>query len=497
MKKKIILFYPKTEKENINRNLPLALLAVGSPLAYEEYDVRIFDSRRDGHYKTFIKNNSDNVMCFGVSVMTGYQIYEAMDFSSFAKKLKPDIPVVWGGWHPSILPEQTMDFRDIDILVRGQGEETFRELIFAIDKKRQINEISGITYRCNGKVIRNSNRDMIDMNNFVPMDTSLIDIEKYLFDSFLGTRTLFWVTSYGCPFHCTFCCSPILYPGRWTGLNAERVVEQLRGFVEKYEINAINFVDNNFFVNKDRVMNICKGIIDNNLKIYWGANVRIDQINNFGKEMLTLLKRSGCRQLFIGAESGDEDILKMVSKNISIEDTYKAAGLLSENDIVAEMFIMVGFPDQPEKDLGESLRLIKDIKMKFPNHQFTPFLYTPYPGTKLFRKSNEKGLKIPVSLKGWIPWTLLSVRTPWIDNKFLDRVNSFTKFYFPLAFPSESLKKRFQEGLRGYIYKFLHRLERYRVERNFFLLPLEWSFVKNFYRLKLKLNIFKGIKNFR
>lgn len=497
MKNAVILFYPKTEKENVNKNIPLAILKVGSQLKGAGYDVITIDERFEENYENRLKKALDNAICFGVSVMTGYQIGGGLNASRFVKRIDKNISVIWGGWHPSILPEETLTNENIDIVVRGQGEQTMEEAVDVIKDKRNLKDIGGIGYKENGKVILNKCRAFQDINEFYPISFDILNIESYIFKGPLGKRSIFWNSSQGCPYRCGFCCTPTVYERRWSGLEAEKIVEQVRILVNDYKVNAVTFAEDNFFVDLKRIEKLCKGFIENNFNINWVSDIRIDRVNQLSDEFMLLLKKSGCVKLFIGAESGDEEVLSLIDKKINVSDNYKAAEKLARHKIVTDFFVVVGFPGDPEKDLKETLKMISDIKALYPDHQFTPLIFTPYPGIPLMKTSIKHGLKVPDRLEGWVNWSVLSVNTPWISRKYLDKVNMYAKYLYPLAFPSSSLKNKLEKRLLGLPYRTLREVARFRINRHFFGFPAEWKLLLMFHKLRARFKLLENVESFR
>ncbi|MDD4910360.1 MAG: radical SAM protein [Candidatus Omnitrophica bacterium] len=493
----IILFYPKTERDNINKNIPLPLLKIGSELKNAGYKVVIIDERMEENYIDGLKQALPEALFFGVSSMTGYQIAGGLRASSLVKKINGELPVVWGGWHPSILPEETLANENIDIVVIGQGEATIKELPYALSHGLGLESVDGIAYKRQGRVVRNDQRQFRDINEFGPAAFDLFDFEKYIFTTPLGGRTIFWNSSQGCPYACGFCSTPEVYKRRWSGLSADNLSAQINTLVKRYKIDGITFAEDNFFVDLKRAEDICRKIIDSGIRIKWATDARVDQINRFPESLISLLEESGCAKLYIGAETGDEDVLDLIDKKIRPGDIVKAAEILDKHRIVSEFFMIAGFPLDPEKDLQRSLKLIKDIKSRFPDHQFTPFLYTPYPGTPLLDLSIKKGLRVPEKLEDWQDWSILTVNTPWVNNAYLDKINMCVKYLYPLAFPSKSLERRFSNGYKGFFYRMLRRIAALRVKYDFFIMPLEWAAIKMFYRLKTRFNIFAGFDSFR
>ena len=495
-KKKVVLFYPISEKENIYKNFPIAFIKLGSQLLREGFEVELIDSRIEVEYEAHLIKALQDALFLGVSVMTGYPILHALKASRISKKANKELPVVWGGWHPSLLPAQTILNEDIDVVVTGQGERAIVELAKAIQSNASLSSIKGIYYKNrNGAVMENGHRPFEDVNNFAPVDFSLVDTSLYANATDLGRRSVFWVTSQGCPYGCGFCCTHGLYRQRWSGLVADRVLAEVEILVNGMGVDGISFTEDNFMVEYKRVIAFCEGLLRMKIKINWAMDARVDQVLHLTEQDLNLLRNSGCRKVFLGVESGDQEVLDHIDKKITVEQTYEAAKRLHDYGIIAEIFLMVGFPWNPRRDLQKTLRMIQEIKSKYPNHQSTPFLYTPFPKTKLYEIAVQNGLKEPASLEEWINWSVLKVMTPWVDRKYLNTVNMLVKYYIPMAYPSEMLNRMFSRRVVGPILKILHKLALARMKKNFFRLSIEWYVVNFFYyNIKVKFNLFKGLR---
>lgn len=494
----ILLFYPKTEPQNLYFNLPLSLIKIASQLKAGGFKPMIIDSRVEPGAMERVAELLPRAICLGVSCMTGYQIHEAIKVTQLAKRVDPDFPVIWGGWHPSLLPEETIRNKDIDIIVKGQGEKALGEIAEQLKNGGDLSGISGIVYRDkSGKTVFNPDRPFADINGFSPIDFSLfdnIDIGKYIHRTPLGERTIFWNTSQGCLYDCGFCCTSAMHGRRWSGLKTESIIREIRILSSRFRIDSIVFCEDNFFTDRERIRRLSENLIAEKIKIKWAADCRIDQLLGFSDDLLSLFKKSGCDKIYLGAESGDQQVLDLIDKKIKVGDIYRAAEILDRHDIVGELFVMVGFFLDPKKDLEQTIALISRIKKNYPDHQATPTLYTPYPGTKLFEASRQKGFSSPRELDQWINWSILCANVPWINKAYRNRLNMLIKFYLPFAYPSKSLQKVMRKGKLGILYKLTHKLARFRISRNLLVFPIEWHLVNYFYyKIKPKRDIFKDL----
>jgi len=491
----VILFYPKTEPDNIYRNLPVAMLKLASGVTAHGFRVKVIDSRIEKNYVSALNELLPQAVCFGVSVITGYQIFHGLRASEIVKQRFPDLPVIWGGWHPSLLSEETIQNNCIDIVARGQGERTLIELINSLQNNLPLEEVKGIIYKNkNGEIVSNPQRPFEDINNFAAINFNSLDLNKYIHQTPLGKRTIFWNTSQGCFYSCGFCCSPAMYGKHWSGLKVERILAEIETLIKDFGIDSIVFCEDNFFTDNLRVSKLCQGLLNRNMRLKWSTDGRIDRVVGFSDDYLSLLKESGCEKIFLGAESGDQDVLNLIDKKIRVKDTFAAAVLLNHHNIIAEFFVMAGFFLNPEKDLRDTIRMVGEIKRRFPNHQATPTLYTPYPGTALFDLAKKKGFSAPAKLKDWVNWNIQTPTVPWVDKKYHNKFNMLVKFYLPLAYPSGILRTNIKTSRLGFLYKIMHKIAKFRVEKDIWLFPVEWYLVKNlYYRIILRKEIFKNI----
>ena len=184
-RKKVVLYNPMA----LFFDMPLALLAIGSVLDPERYEVVIIDARIEDDPTAKMRAHLPGAVCLGLTVLTGTPLRDALEMSEFAKNIAPDVPVIWGGWHTSLFPQQPLqDETCIDITVQGQGENTFRELVDRLDKNEPLAGLAGICYRHEGKIVQTMPRALEDMDAFAPANYDLIDVEAYWFETFAANH---------------------------------------------------------------------------------------------------------------------------------------------------------------------------------------------------------------------------------------------------------------------------------------------------------------------
>lgn len=493
--KRIVLFSPKTDFNYYFNGVPLSLLAI-SRFLYEEggYDIKIISASPKEDYIQTILQLSDGAICFGVTSMTGYQIYDGLRAAKAVKEKYPNIPIVWGGWHPSICSTQTVSNPNVDIVVRGQGERTFTELVHKLQDHLPLNDVLGITYKQDGKVFHNADRLFEDINNFPALPYHLIDVEEYF--RRMGSRTLYYVSSYGCPHRCGFCAELTVNKRRWSGLKAERVIDELQSIVAKYNVDSIIFADSNFFVNERRVCLICERIIDRKLNIEWRyANGRLDQLMHYNEDTWRLMRDSGCESILIGAESGSQEALDLINKDATVEDTIEFTKISKSYGIKIIFSFMLGFPPRSEKlnqaideEFRQTVNLIDKIKSIYDNVQILCFIYTPYPGTPLYDLSIEHGLKEPDTLEDWSHFDLLAKNTPWVPDKHVKLIQQLIKYIFPFVFKQVDYSRLLNKSIpvkffNQSLLEILHRMASFRWKHKFFSIPIEYQITRFLWRL--------------
>ncbi len=383
-----VLIYPQLEFMGTQlATPPYSILFIADYLRKRNIDVKTLDLRFDKINRVLSIIYETAPEYIGISVMTGPQIYHALKISKIIKKEFKDIKIVWGGVHPTILPGQTLQNQLIDFVIRGEGEFSYFELVSG-KKKSQIN---GLSYKKNNKIIHNPNRELLDsaeLNKLcIPWD--LVNPMRYI-----KNNTLNLITSRGCPFKCSFCYNTFLN-NYWRGWTAEKCIQEFNR-VLNFDIQKINFYDDNFFANSERIKILFKYFKNKSLE--WKAELRVDKLTySLAKEA----KKHGCSQMFFGVESGSQKILNILNKKISLEDIIRSAKITKDINIIADYSWMIGIPDETKEDLQKTITLIKKIKKINPDCDFSIKILFPYPKTLIYERAIKSGFKPPTNLYSW------------------------------------------------------------------------------------------------
>jgi anaerobic magnesium-protoporphyrin IX monomethyl ester cyclase len=448
--RRVILVYPRFFKgwrAQPGVAIPLSLLSVATPVSLSGYAVRIIDQRIEPEWQSIlIEELAQDPICVGVSSMTGPQLQFALEISGIAKRYG-SAPIVWGGVHASLLPEQTLGNENIDIVVQGEGEETFLELVRALDGKMPLSGVKGIWYKEDGAIKNTGNRVFIDLNRLPPPAYDLINPARYRRVMF-GVPQQNFFTSRGCPHQCTFCFNTAFDRKRWRAMEPDLVVKRIKDFVTEYKLQGLIINDSNFFVDMGRGRNILRGIIRENLKIVI-AKMNIDPgtLIKMDREDFALLEKAGCRRFSSAIESGSEKTRKLLGKPVDVERFLEANRAISRTPIVPSYPFMMGFPTETKEDLAESISLAFKLVDENPNAGVSFNIYTPYPGTELFDTAVQHGLRAPKCIEEWVPFNYRSLAQngPWLSKEMqkIVRMLDFSSFFIgqrALLKPTEDTK---------------------------------------------------------
>ncbi|RJQ47078.1 MAG: radical SAM protein [Gaiellales bacterium] len=466
--------------------MPLSIMAVAAPVHAAGYEVVLFDERLHEDADEELLAAAEGALCVGVSTITGDQLKGAIRFSRRIKERYPEMPVIWGGYHPTLLPELTAAEPYVDAVVRGQGEKTFQEIVARLEEGRGFDGIAGVTWRdAAGTIVSNPDRPMASLDEFPPVPYELLDIERF-FRMNRGRRAIQYLSSQGCPFKCGYCVEPKVF-GKWSGRSAEKVVDELEELARRYRLEHVSFADANFSANLKRVREICELLIERGIRITWTVTGRADQVVRITPDMSRLMKDAGCATMEIGIESGSQTILDIVDKRTTPEKALRSNEILRQAGIKGVYAFMVGFPrelDVEGDEIRQTLSLIKRLRAVHPDVVTVTFFATPYPGTPFYEMTGGLDIPRPQTTEEWASWESTSVSTPWITEQEKDLVERCNNFYFPFAYLNQQKRERMRR-LRWKLALYpLHWLSLLRCRFDYYGLPFEWLIMKRLLQMK-------------
>ena len=407
-KPKVVLYNPRA----VFYTMPLALMAIASALDRDNIDVVIVDGRLENDPVAAVIAAARSAVCVGVTVLTGAPIHDALAVSRAIKSTYPTMPIVWGGWHPSLFASECLDEPAVDIVVSGQGEDTFRNIVDRL--------IAG------EPVAGTQSAPLKDLNAFPAHDYSLIPVERFF--ALKGSRQIDYISSQGCRFRCAFCADPAVFNRGWTGLAPERIADEIAFLDQRYSVDDVAFQDETFFTHAQRVNALADEFLKRNLSITWTATLRADQACRLGDELFAKVVRSGLRRVMVGVESGSQEMLDRLQKDMKLEQVRATADMCTRHGVGAIFNFIVGFPGESEQSMQATLALAKELRRSNPDFETPIFYYRPYPGNPMAELSAARGYVFPRGLEQWADFDYVAGRGPWITPAQWQRVERF-KFY--------------------------------------------------------------------
>jgi radical SAM superfamily enzyme YgiQ (UPF0313 family) len=436
----ILLIYPQLGSfDDVVRDIPLSLIYAATHSVKMGYNVKIADLRLlGGNWQQIIDPLFKNGCGLaGISVMTGNPIKTSLKISHYIKE-KYNIPIVWGGPHPTILPEQTLENPYIDFVIRDWGSKALCQLIEhlkgnSVDKEN----ILGLGYKNNGKVILNPPQTCFEILDYHDLPYDLVDISGKNYSRLKKGNLVFPIfTSMGCPYKCNFCMSPAVNKNikgkKWIAYDVEDVLGHIEYLSKRYQFSRIQIYDDVSFVDLDRMYNLLTEYIkrgyNKKYKIdFRGA--RINELDRMDDEFFRLLVDANVELLFIGMESGSPKVLKLMNKNIMVEQTISVNRKMARHPSLKPNYnFFCGIPGETVDDLIQTKNLLQQLTKEhsgcylgFGAH------WKPIPGSALTESAvTDYGLKLPSSLEGWAEIDTIDARAivhPWYTPKMIKMID--------------------------------------------------------------------------
>jgi hypothetical protein len=270
-----------------------------------------------------------------------------------------------------------------------------------------------------------------------------VPVTRYVRRTFLGSRTLGYHSSYGCPFFCNFCAVVNLVNGKWYPQTAAQVAQALEAYTRRWQVNAVEFYDNNFFVHEARTAEFAERIRP--LGLAWWGEARIDTLLKYSERTWALMRDAGLKMMFMGAESGSAETLKRMDKGgtMSPDKTLAIAALMARYDIVPEFSFVLGNPPDPEADVHQTIEFIRRVKAINPRSEIILYNYTPVPlAGDLYDTAKAQGFRFPETLDEWLKEDWLefvqrhSAHMPWLPDRLRRHIRNFERVlnaYYPTS----------------------------------------------------------------
>jgi anaerobic magnesium-protoporphyrin IX monomethyl ester cyclase len=470
MRGKVVLFFPSYRSREASP--PLALVAVAGPLVSRGYEVEIVDAAIEPDFERRTVEAARGALCVGISIITGPMIEDTVRVGRALKAAYPDLPVVLGGWHPSILPEQTLAADFVDVVVVKQGEMTMLDLVERFELGMPLDGVAGALFKRDGEIVRNPARV------YTPIDElpsrmpgyDLVDYDRY--ERQTGLRWAMYTTSHGCPFNCGYCSNASVYGRRLDTLPVDQVLEEVTILVKRHGVRYLGIIDDIFFCHTRRSLEMAEAFARADLDFSWYIQDRADCVARLTDDQARLYKRAGLHRVHFGAESGSDDVLVAIEKKASAEDTIRAVDKCKVAGIRASFGFIFGLPSETDEDLRDSLDLVDRIYARYDRADCYTNIFTPYPGSPIWDEVVGKGFEAPRTFEEWIDFFPQLTVLPWLDgerHRRLQNIRQFLRIGYPVIKVGEVPRGRAERVSNAV----LRPLARYRVRHNSYAFPAE------------------------
>ncbi len=392
----------------------------------------------------------------GVTVMPGPQVPTAIEISSAIRRVHPTLPIVWGGYFPTLYPDAAINAPYVDFVVRGQGEQTLSDLIARLDNATApvdadsttdvsaVGTVAGLTWKRGGRAVHNLERPVAPPGIFGPLPyDGLGDVGQFLRPSFMGTRTAVHQAALGCRYRCDFCGVVSMWNGKSVLDEPTRVAQALTLLRDRWGANAVQFYDHNFFDREETSIPLVEAL--ERVGLPWWCYARADTLAGFSSSTWEKIRRSKLRMAYIGAEAASDDVLRRMQKGARVNDTLEVATRCREFGVIPEFSFVLGGPNEPEEEVEKTFVFIRKLKEVNPDCEIILYFYSPtpqrepvrdtvqLPGPRLpvLREYGPSGPTLPTTPEGWaqprwISWACHQ-DAPWLTPRLRQRVKDFAR----------------------------------------------------------------------
>jgi len=422
--------------------LPMALLALASMLD-GEFDFEIVDGNLLGDPVPRVLELARHarLTAIAVSVMAGPQLGHAVSATRRLKAALPHVPIVWGGYFPTQHPDTCLRDDSVDFCILGQGEQPFLQLVRVLARGGSLASVPSLAYREGGVIRRTPMAPLVPLDELPDWPYDRVPMERYLHRHYLGARVGAHHSSFGCPFACNFCAVVAMSNRRWVAQSPARVASVLAGQKRRYGIDAVQFYDMDFFISESRTVEIAERLRAMNLT--WWALGRVDELMRYSDRTWQIMRQSGLKMVFCGAESGSDEVLARMNKGgrAATNLTIDLARRMREHGIVPEFSFVVGNPPDPIGDVRRTTTFIRQIKQVNPATEVILYTYSPVPlDGPLYDDARALGFRFPDTLDEWLSgeWRQFALRrdprTPWLHAGWRAALRDFESVlnaYYP------------------------------------------------------------------
>ena len=437
--RRLLLVNPRLTSRRRAR-FPLSVMSLAAALE-DRNSCTLVDGNveRDAVARVVEEARSADVEAAGITVMGGPQVATAIEISRAIRAARPSLPIVWGGYFPTLYPRAALNNDYVDYLIRGPGEDTLRELLDARARgSADFGNIAGLSWRRGGETVDNPPRAFTPRHIAPRLDYSLLrDPRSYLVDTFLGRRTAAHQAALGCRFRCTFCGVAAMFRGATALPPAARLDRELSFLKHGLGADSIQFYDHNFFDREADMVPLLEVLAKHELP--WWCYARADALINLSPESWRLVRASRLRMAYIGAETPNDKLLRSIRKGTRSDQTLEVAELCRRNGVIPELSFMVAPPGDPEGETERTFDFIRQVKKVNPQAEIIVYIYTPLPASSVpdasrlalppLLDAQGSPVEFPRTPEEWTErrWVDYACHAdaPWMSERLRNRVQDF------------------------------------------------------------------------
>ena len=441
MSARVLLINPRITSTRRAR-FPLSLLALAGALEAQGIDSVILDGNKEHDLAGALRRGLAAAPCtaVGVTVMGGPQVKTAIEVSRTVRAAAPQVPIIWGGYFPTLYPAAALNAPYVDYLVRGQGEETLAQLVRTLRTcaaAAQLAAIDGLSWRDRESVVHNRRRAFTPPGPARLPYERLADPRQYLVRTFMGARTASYEAALGCRFRCTFCGVAAMFEGDTALPAPQRLERDLRFLRDEVGADSIQFYDHNFFDREEDMLPLLEVLA--RLELPWWCYARADALLNLSPAGWALVRRSRLRMAYIGAETPNDQMLRAIRKGTRADQTLAVAELCARQGVIPELSFMVAPPRDPEAETERTFAFIRRVKQVNPQAEIIVYVYTPLPPESVpqavrarvppLRDLSGEPVRFPATPDEWTAqrWVQYACHAdaPWISERLRRRIRDF------------------------------------------------------------------------
>jgi radical SAM superfamily enzyme YgiQ (UPF0313 family) len=425
-KRRLVLFLPHradpAQGVRVSADLtPLELLQIAAIPDREGYECVLIDAMIHDDYEKRVMEACEGALLFASSCILGYQVTHGAEVARKVRSRFPNLPIIWGGWFPSVLPELYLTENIADAVGLGQGEQTFWEVVQALDSGVDLATVPGLVVMRDGKPLYTAHRATIGFDQIPDVPWHLLDYERYVerqnetgrlkvrhkypdpwgMPAEEQLRGFSYYSSWGCPEPCTFCCSPSVTERRWKAIPGKLLAERVLECHDRFKFNILRFQDANFGVAEKRSNEFCTELIKAGSPFWWNATYEIETIARYKEASLDLVAKSKMHMAALGAEAGSWEQQQRIKKEIKIDDIGIALERLFARGIQSGCSWIIGYPGESRESMLDTIKLAALMKYRFPRSASDIFPFRPIPGTEDYDTALKLGYRPPQTLEQW------------------------------------------------------------------------------------------------